>query len=602
MLFTVQDVIGDRPKPVTAEPNEILLSAYERMRQHDYSQLPVVAPDGRPIGVVTSNSILRALSHLGVTLKDVHVRDAMDDKPVEYRLGDDLFALLDDLQVTYAVLIIDIEGRLIGIVTSYDTTEFFRRKNQNMMLVEDIETALKKLIHSAFSNGGEVDTSALAAFIMEVADPRQTIRKTANELLNRYIAEVGGKEGLRFDKEAFEKVFSKMHPSSQPRTLGDLTLYEFTRLIVHDKKKDYFQGILRFKPEVTERLLDGVRETRNTLAHFRGTISPAEGDRLQFCAEWLARVQQTLEMQRTVQSPATPTTPEVSSPVAPVAVEPTTTDEAEQLDDSKYTPLAIFLQGLPPDHAVASFDFEHIERHIIRGQLPVAARQHLSWWANDSTSHVQSRQWLEAGWRVEHVNLKAGLVQFVRIPERSQLYRQFYTGVLAALSQRSSIPQRASKNLSLSWIWTANLADSGRAVAHLGFSFAMGRRFRVELYIDSGDRDYNKRLFDKLVYQRDIIESELDGLQLRWERLDNKRASRVAIYHDGAITDGAQTLNALQEWAVATMVRFQAAIEPRVNTSIERLQFEEYFGEEESQQSPTQADEPSNERKRLPES
>jgi len=601
MLFTVQDVIGDRPKPVTAEPNEILLSAYERMRQHDYSQLPVVAPDGRPIGVVTSNSILRALSHLGVTLKDVHVRDAMDDKPVEYRLGDDLFALLDDLQATYAVLIVDIEDKLIGIVTSYDTTEFFRRKNQNMMLVEDIETALKRIIHSAFSSGGDVDKPALSTFIMEVADPRQATRKTANELVNRYIAEAGGKEGLRFDKEAFEKVFSKMHPASQPRSLGDLTLYEFTRLIVHDKKKDYFQGILRFQPEVTERLLDGVRETRNTLAHFRGTISPAEGDRLQFCAEWLARVQQALDMQRTVQSPATPTTPEAVSPIAPVAAEPVTADEAEQPDDSKYTPLAVFLQGLPPEHTAASFDFEHIERHIIRGQLPLAARQHLSWWANDSTNHVQSRQWLEAGWRVEHVNLKAGLVQFVRIPERDQLYRQFYTGVLASLGQRSPIPPRASKNLSLSWIWTANLANSGRAVAHLGFSFAMGRRFRVELYIDSGDRDYNKQLFDKLIHQRDSIEADLHGLQLRWERLDNKRASRVAIYHDGAITDGTHTLNALQEWAVATMVRFQATIEPRMKTSIERLQFEEHFGDEENQQSPTQTVGPSNDGKHLPE-
>ena len=37
---------------------------------------------------------------------------------------------------------------------------------------------------------------------------------------------------------------------------------------------------------------------------------------------------------------------------------------------------------------------------IIGDQLPPAASEHREWWANDPT-HVQAKEWLDAGWKVD---------------------------------------------------------------------------------------------------------------------------------------------------------------------------------------------------------
>ena len=58
---------------------------------------------------------------------------------------------MDDLRERYAVLIVDGEGTLVGIVTSYDTTEYFRRHSEDMMVVQDIESCLKYYIRMALA-------------------------------------------------------------------------------------------------------------------------------------------------------------------------------------------------------------------------------------------------------------------------------------------------------------------------------------------------------------------------------------------------------------------------------------------------------------------
>ena len=94
------------------------------MTEHDFSQLPVVDENKKPLGIVTSDSILHALSNFGVSLAELRVSHTIM-KVDTYSPDEDLFDLLDDLKNTYAVLIVNAEGTLIGIVTSYDTTDYF---------------------------------------------------------------------------------------------------------------------------------------------------------------------------------------------------------------------------------------------------------------------------------------------------------------------------------------------------------------------------------------------------------------------------------------------------------------------------------------------
>ena len=84
----------------------------------------------------------------------------------------------------------------------------------------------------------------------------------------------------------------------------------------------------------------------------------------------------------------------------------------------------------------------------------------------------------------------------------------------------------------------------------------MGKRIRTEVYIDRRDASENKGLFDALFKSKEAIEGELEE-PLEWERLDEKKASRIAIYREGSIEDDAQTLAEIREWTIGLLLRFK---------------------------------------------
>lgn len=52
---------------------------------------------------------------------------------------------------------------------------------------------------------------------------------------------------------------------------------------------------------------------------------------------------------------------------------------------------------------------------IINDKLPKSAYEYQAWWLEKSQgSHVQSNTWLNAGWRVDTVNLQEKWVRFIR--------------------------------------------------------------------------------------------------------------------------------------------------------------------------------------------
>src|SRR4051812_19810510 len=179
MAFAVRDLIAGRPKPSTASPDEPALAALSRMRAADFSQLPVVDhASGRAIGMLTYSSILRAIGILGCAVSDLTTRAAMENGPDEYQPDDDLFGLLDDLAESYAVLIVDADRKLVGIVTSYDATEFFRRRSEALLRVEDIEGSIKEAIASAFPGEDESAKRELEQFVADRINDRSQKKRT----------------------------------------------------------------------------------------------------------------------------------------------------------------------------------------------------------------------------------------------------------------------------------------------------------------------------------------------------------------------------------------------------------------------------------------
>lgn len=67
----------------------------------------------------------------------------------------------------------------------------------------------------------------------------------------------------------------------------------------------------------------------------------------------------------------------------------------------------------------------------------------------------------------------------------------------------------------------------------------------------------NKAIFDKLHAQQEELERKLGPIE--WERLNHRKASRIALYHDGHILDE-ENRPEIIKWASDTMNKFYAAI------------------------------------------
>jgi len=86
---------------------------------------------------------------------------------------------------------------------------------------------------------------------------------------------------------------------------------------------------------------------------------------------------------------------------------------------------------------------------------------------------------------------------------------------------------------------------------------------QVELYIDRGDADENKRIFDALYAQKEAIEQTF-GDHLGWQRLDDRRASRIRyVIADGGLQDQ-EHWPSIQERMVEAMARLERALKPHI--------------------------------------
>lgn len=588
MPFTVKDLIASRPEPITVSRNASVQDALRLMIDGDFSQLPVVDADGTAEGMITSDSITRALSHFDLTIKQMRVFHAMTEVPM-YDPEDEMLGLLDDLKNTYAVLAVDKNKRLIGIITSYDTTEYFRRRGEDMMLLEDIETMLKDYILAVFQDdSGTVDTQTLELAIEEISENNSKLRGPFGQALEHYVK--NGAVDVVVDQQRAEEAFSlHLNPEQQPRPFDKLSLNDYIELFLYKARWERYRSVFDLDASACRKLLVAVRDIRNELAHFRSEMTPHKREQLRFCKEWLARHQPQISLivsRSPARSDGQPS--EAARPVDPVRENgtpfladlvtnvlkvirlgklddnediPLQLVESEEARESRYTPLALYLQTLPLDHDIEERSFEDIEL-LIGGRLPPYARQHRSWWANDSTAHVQSIQWLAAGWRVSSVNMSGERVVFSRVKEREQSYIEFFSQLLADLRRTNDIPISSISPDGQSWINVLRIGSHGEGNASfLSFSFARRGQFRVELYIDQGDKERNKQLFDGLQSRAEKIASKV-GENLSWERLDNRRASRIAAYRSGTITDSPEVLLELRQWATLTMIKFYNVFRP----------------------------------------
>lgn len=105
--------------------------------------------------------------------------------------------------------------------------------------------------------------------------------------------------------------------------------------------------------------------------------------------------------------------------------------------------------------------------------------------------------------------------------------------------------------------------SSGVSGMTYGANFSQGGKARAELYIDLGDHEKNKYVFDQFFNIKGEIEDSL-GQEISWERLDNKRASRLALYIDGSIEESDSELEKVKNWHIEQLLKLKAALGKKI--------------------------------------
>ena len=444
MLYPVEEFIKNQDL-LCVSSQETVRDALTKMLEHDYSQLPITDADGNLTGIISEQSVARSYYHLDekVSVLDLKVNNCREN-PVTVSVDQDVFDALDLLNQVYAVVIV--YGRKpVGIITNFDTTNFFRDVSEGMILVEDIEVMLRQYIDEAFPNEKELEKAMYNAL-----------------------------------KQRME---SKDLP---PLTYDRMTLGDYISLIITQKNWVKFEELLESR-DLFRVYMNQVREIRNQLAHFRGRLDPIQYDVLLRARDWLAN--------RPVEKISTEPATVAELPVQQIAA----------IAKGKYGRLEDFLkdQGSQAKSGTElKLNFSQIEE-LIGDKLPSSAYEHRAWWANDLTSARQSMAWLRSGWRVENVDFAAETVNFHRTD--SVLYQVFFADLLARLKeQRPGLTRATRTSPRAYWGFSA-----GRSGFGFGWMFDQDGQLRTNLYIDVGDKKKNKQLFDLLFEKKDEIEQAI---------------------------------------------------------------------------------------------
>ncbi|MBI5295896.1 MAG: hypothetical protein HY869_10500 [Chloroflexi bacterium] len=326
-------------------------SALDKMFKYDFSQLPIVEKNSS-FSVITIESILKLLSALGARVSESGIVDSAKTKiEKKFRYDDDLFDLMEVIERFGSALVVDDQGCLKNIITTYDTTQFFQEWSEDIMFVGEIEYKIKDIINNSFkTSDGVIDLdarkqtineafnknslplekfraglkyylkhinfssqisneSAAKAFIELLtsqpvssgvtpmfdtlsAEERNKIR-SAGDLYSRFIVSIQRYLDLEINdqninerviREASREPFSK---DNKEVDFDEFTLYEYLQIFFKESW-GRFEKNVDLSREHAEYMLDGVRKTRNNLAHFHlDKIQPKQREQLKICYNWL---------------------------------------------------------------------------------------------------------------------------------------------------------------------------------------------------------------------------------------------------------------------------------------------------------------------------
>lgn len=107
---------------------------------------------------------------------------------------------------------------------------------------------------------------------------------------------------------------------------------------------------------------------------------------------------------------------------------------------------------------------------------------------------------------------------------------------------------------------------TGSGIGGVHFNFLVTKEYAgVELGISGGTQKENKKIFDYFYKNKEQIESEFGG-KLDWERLDNKKMSRIASRLHGVSIFNREDWETMMNFLTNTMIRFEHVLRKYIDS------------------------------------
>ena len=102
-------------------------------------------------------------------------------------------------------------------------------------------------------------------------------------------------------------------------------------------------------------------------------------------------------------------------------------------------------------------------------------------------------------------------------------------------------------------------------------SFVKGSKTYAAIDIMGEIQDENKTLFDALEKRTAGIISNF-GSKLEWERLDDSKSSRIAVYREGDIESPDSELEEIKEWHIVNLLKLEQVFTPEIERALEEIE------------------------------
>jgi len=140
------------------------------------------------------------------------------------------------------------------------------------------------------------------------------------------------------------------------------------------------------------------------------------------------------------------------------------------------------------------------------------------------------------------------------LKERHHIRLQFWSILLPKMKGKATIFQNSSPSKD-HW-----LSSGGTGISGLSYNFVITKSYvGVELAISKGDTQANKQIFDELKkFEADITNDF--GNTLSWERLDNKKMSRVAFALEGVNLFEKADWDKMMDFLIDNMIKLEKSM------------------------------------------